>query len=111
MPKIFPEPITKLPEADIPIAGLKTYLSQSATHQVLFMQFDEDVDLPEHSHKAQVGFVLEGEIDLIIGGEASTFTKGDRYYIPAGVKHSAKIFTGYADITFFDEPDRYSIKE
>jgi len=111
MPEIFPEPITKLPEADIPLAGFKAYLSQSKDHQVLFMQFEESVDLPEHSHRAQVGFVLEGEIDLIIGCEANTFTKGDRYYIPAGVKHSAKIFAGYADITFFDEPDRYSIKE
>jgi len=111
MSEIFPEPITKLPEADIPLAGLKTYLSQSEDHQVLFMQFEESVDLPEHSHQAQVGFVLEGRIDLIIGDEKNTFIKGDRYYIPAGIKHSAKIFAGYADITFFDEPDRYSIKE
>jgi mannose-6-phosphate isomerase-like protein (cupin superfamily) len=111
MPEIFPEPITKLPEADIPLAGLKAYLSQSTNHQVLFMQFDEDVDLPEHSHKAQVGFVLEGKIILNIDGKEQTFTRSDRYYIPAGIKHSAQIFAGYADITFFDEPDRYSIKE
>ena len=110
MSEIFPEPITKLPLADIPLVGLKAHLSQSDYHQVLFMQFEEDVDLPEHSHAAQVGFVLEGKIDFIIDGEEYTFTKGDRYYIPAGVKHSAKIFTGYADITFFDEPDRYSTK-
>ncbi|MFC1881348.1 hypothetical protein ACFL2S_07625 [Thermodesulfobacteriota bacterium] len=47
----------------------------------------------------------------MIGGEESTFTKGDRYYIPSGVKHSAKVFAGYADITFFDEPNRYSTLE
>lgn len=110
MPGLFPEPITKLPQADIPLAGLKAYLSQSDKHQILFMQFEESVNLPEHSHEAQVGFVLEGKIDVIIGGEENTFTKGDRYFIPAGVKHSAKIFAGYADITFFDEPDRYSPK-
>jgi quercetin dioxygenase-like cupin family protein len=74
------------------------------------MQFEEGVDLPEHSHEAQVGFVLEGIIDFVIDGREHTFTKGDRYYIPAGVKHSAKIFAGYVDITFFDEPDRYSPK-
>ncbi len=38
------------------------------------------------------------------------YTKGDRYYIPEGVKHSGKIFAGYADITFFDEPNRYTKK-
>ena len=110
MKDIFPEPIRKLPEADIPLAGVTAYLSQSDTHQILFMQFEEDVDLPEHAHAAQIGIVLEGKIELIIGGEKHCFTKGDRYYISEGVKHSGKIYAGYADVTFFDQPDRYSKK-
>ena len=32
---------------------------------------------------------------------------GNIYYIPAGIKHSGKIFPGYADIIFFNEPGRY----
>lgn len=110
MSKVFPTPITSLPEADIPLSGISAYLSQSDTHQVLFMEFDEDVELPEHTHAAQMGVVLEGKIELIIDGEKRCFTKGDRYFIPAGIKHSGKIFAGYADITFFDEPNRYSTK-
>jgi hypothetical protein len=39
MSEFFPEPITKLPEADIPLAGLKAHLSQSENHQVLFMLY------------------------------------------------------------------------
>ena len=109
--EVFPEPIKKLPEADIPLNGVKAYLSQSDNHQILFMKFDENVNLPEHSHAAQVGFVLEGRIDLVIGGEQQTFTKGDRYYIPAGVLHSGKIYKGYTDITYFDEPNRYLAKK
>jgi len=66
--------------------------------------------LPEHSHAAQVGFILEGKIDLVIGDRKYCFTKGDRYYIPNGVKHSGKIYAGYADITYFDESNRYSMK-
>ncbi len=110
MTDIFPEPIRRLPEADIPLAGVHAYLSQSAGHQVIFMQFEQAVDLPEHAHAAQVGFVLEGRIDLRIAGESHIFLKGDRYYIPAGAPHSGKIQAGYADITFFDEPDRYKAK-
>jgi len=110
MSEIFPEPITKLQLADIPLVGLKAHLSQSDNHQILFMKFEETVELPEHSHAAQVGFVLEGKVEFIIDGQKHTFTRGDRYYISAEVKHSAKIFAGYADITFFDEPDRYSTK-
>ena len=110
MSKVFPSPIRKLPQADIPLEGLTAFLSQSSGHQILFMEFERDADLPEHSHNAQVGFVLEGKIEFIIGGEKHYFTKGDHYYIPAGVNHSAKIYAGYVDITFFDEPNRYSIK-
>ena len=83
-------------------------MSQSDTHQILFMEFDRDVELPEHSHAGQMGVVLEGRIVMVIGGIESTFVKGDRYWIPAGVAHSARVFAGYADITFFDQPDRYS---
>jgi quercetin dioxygenase-like cupin family protein len=110
MTEIFPEPIRNLPEADIPLKGIKAYLSQSADHQIIFMEFGEDVELPEHSHGAQVGMVLEGKIDLVIGGSQQTYIKGDRYYIPEGVKHSGKIHAGYADVSFFNEPNRYRIK-
>ena len=110
MPEIFPEPIRNLPEADIPLNGIRAYLSQSDSHQIVFMQFSQDVQLPEHAHAAQVGFVLEGRIDLLIAGESHTYLKGERYYIPAGARHSGKIHAGYADITFFDEPGRYRAK-
>lgn len=108
---LFPEPITRLPRADIPLAGVSAFLSQGPGHQVIFMQFEHDVDLPEHTHEAQVGFVLAGRIDLTIGGETRPYRQGDRYYIPAGVVHSGKIHAGYADITFFDEPGRYSARK
>lgn len=111
MSRVFEHPITALPGADIPISGIRAYLSQAETHQVIFMEFENDVDLPEHAHAAQVGFVLEGRIDLVIGGEAKTFQKGDRYVIPEGAPHSGKIYAGYADITFFNEPGRYSAKK
>lgn len=110
MKTIFPEPILNLPQADVPINGMNAYLSQSNNHQILFMEFDEDVDLPEHTHESQFGIVLEGKIELIIDGIKNTYQKGDRYFIPNGIKHSGKIYAGYADITFFNEKDRYNTK-
>jgi quercetin dioxygenase-like cupin family protein len=110
MPGIFPEPVKKLPQADIPLQGIEAYLLQGDGQQVIFMEFGEDADLPEHAHAAQWGVVLEGRIDLVIDGWFSTYRKGDRYFIPAGVRHSGKIYAGYADITFFDERDRYGLK-
>ncbi len=111
MSEVFPSPIRNLPEADIPLEGVKAYLSQSDTHQIIFMEFEKDVDLPEHAHAAQVGIVLEGKIDLTVDGKKKTYAKGDRYYIPEGVLHSGRIYAGYADITFFAQPNRYSRKQ
>jgi len=110
MKSIFPDPIRHLPQADVPLEGVVAFLSQSDTHQIIFMEFEKDVDVPEHSHAAQWAIVAEGEIELTIGGRRQLFSKGDRYYIPEGVKHSGKIHAGYADVTFFNEPGRYSVK-
>jgi len=108
MESVFPDPIRRLPRADIPIEGVRAYLSQADTHQILFMEFSGDVDLPEHAHGDQVGMVLAGKIDLMIDGQASSYTQGDRYHIPAGVKHSGRIHAGYADVTFSADPNRYA---
>ena len=110
MINIFPEPVKNLPKADMPFDNYEAFLSQGENHQIIFMQFDKDIELHEHEHESQWGIVLEGKIELIIDGEKKIYGKGDRYFIGKGIKHSGKIFKGYADITFFDQKDRYSIK-
>jgi quercetin dioxygenase-like cupin family protein len=111
MSEIFPEPIRSLPRADIPLSGLKAYLSQAENHQILFMEFTEDTEVSEHSHEAQRGEVLAGKIDLTIDGVERTYSKGDSVFIPQGVVHSAKVYAGYADVSFFNQKDRYKVKE
>ncbi|MBT1072907.1 cupin domain-containing protein [Pelotalea chapellei] len=103
----MPDPIKNLRKADIHLKGITAYLSQAESHQIIFMEFDEDVELQEHSHESQWGVVLEGGIDLVIDGVKQSYAKGDRYFIPQGVRHSGRIYAGYADMTFFNQPDRY----
>lgn len=107
MKTIFPNFVNKLPLANIPLNGLKAFLAQEANNQILFMEFQENIEIAPHKHNAQWGIVLEGKIDLTIGGFKYTFSKGDRYEIPKDVVHSAKIYAGYADITIFNQKDRY----
>jgi quercetin dioxygenase-like cupin family protein len=107
MADIFPEAILCLPRADIPLPGVRAFLFQGADHQVIFMEFTADVEVPEHAHAAQWGVVLAGRIDPVIGGRPNSFTRGDSYSIPAGMPHSARIHAGYADVTFFAQRDRY----
>lgn len=111
MTEIFPEPIRNLPQADIPFDGITAYLSQADNHQILFMEFAKDAEVPEHSHEAQWGVVLEGKTDLTIDGVERTCSKGDRMFIPKGAKHSARIYAGYADISFFNQKDRYKVRD
>ena len=106
----FPNIITNLPEADIPIEGLHSHLFQGKNQQIVFMGFEKDIEIPEHSHDAQWGVVLDGEIDMTIDGKNYTFKKGDKYFIPKDVKHSAKIKKGYKDLTLFNQKDRYKPK-
>ena len=73
------------------------------------MDFHEDLEVPEHSHEAQWGTVLDGPMELTLNDEAVVLTKGDSYFIPEGAPHSARIRKGYKDVTLFNQNDRYSL--
>ncbi len=107
MKSAFPETIRNLPRADIPFEGVTAYLSQGEGHQIVFMEFVRDIDVPAHTHAAQWGFALAGRVDLTIDGVERTYTAGDDYFIPGGVEHSARVHAGYAAMEFYNEPARW----
>jgi quercetin dioxygenase-like cupin family protein len=106
----FPEIVTDLPQADVPLSGVRAYLFQGEDKQLVFMEFAEEVDVPEHSHAAQWGAVLKGRIELTVGGETNTYRPGDTYSIPADVPHRARIAAGSCLEDMFDQVDRYNAK-
>lgn len=110
MASIFPKPIQNLPEVDIPLDGVKAYLSQGKKYQIIFMEFEKDTEIQEHSHESQWEIVLEGKVDYWEEGVKYTYGKGDRFFIPRGKKHSAKVYAGYASIVFFNQKERYKKK-
>ncbi|MEW5723004.1 MAG: cupin domain-containing protein [Thermodesulfobacteriota bacterium] len=106
----FPEMITRLPDIDLKAPGVKGKLMQAGQQQVVFFEIEPTGVIAPHSHGAQWGIVVDGEIELTIGGQARIYTRGDSYYIPAGVEHSAKLKTKVKVIDVFDEPARYKPK-
>ncbi len=108
----FPRIITDLPEAEMPFPStvVKTHVLRTDQGQLIFFEILKDIDAPPHAHKGQWGTVLEGEVELTIGGKTQVFRPGGSYYIPAGISHSARIPAGVKMIEFFEDPDRYRVK-
>ena len=103
----YPPEINALPEADIPFEGVRGRLMQGADHQVVFFEIEPIGEVAPHSHGAQWGVVFEGEMELTIGGEIRSYRKGDHYYIPAGVLHSARFSRKTWLMDFFADARRY----
>ncbi len=111
MKTIFPEIITSLPVADIPFKGIKGWLLQGVEQQLVFMDIEPIGKVAEHSHAAQWGIVVDGEMKLTIDGNTRVFKKGDSYFIPEGIIHSAEFLKRTLILDFFNEKSRYLIKD
>ena len=102
---VFPNIITKLPEAGLGIEGLKIYISHSNTHEVWFLETAIDINYPAHAHKAQWSSVVAGKVEVTINGQTKVCEKGESYYLPEGVEHKIKMYAGYAEIIYLDDPN------
>ncbi len=103
----FSDMIQGLPDVDLDVPGIRGKLLQGEDQQVVFFTIERTAAIPFHSHGAQWGIVVEGEMDLTIGGVTRTYRQGDSYAIPAGVEHGASFRTDVRAIDVFDEPARY----
>jgi quercetin dioxygenase-like cupin family protein len=59
-----------------------------------FVDIKQGCRLPEHKHPhEQITHIVEGELEMIIGGEKFIFTPGTVHVIPSNVPHSAYAIT------------------
>jgi len=107
---VYPDMICGLPEIDISLKGVRGWLLQNDAKQVVFFDIQPVGEVPPHSHCAQWGIMLDGEMSLTIGDETKTYRKGEQYFIPEGTIHSAKFNSRVTVIDIFDAPDRYQTK-
>ena len=55
-----------------------------------FVDIQQGAVLPEHSHPhEQITYIMEGELEMVIGGEKMLLTSGMVHVIPGNVPHSA----------------------
>jgi quercetin dioxygenase-like cupin family protein len=103
----YPDCIRNLPKAKMDFLGVQAYIAKGEQFQVGFFEIEPIGVVSPHSHGAQYGFVIEGEMILTIGDKTKLYKRGDSYYIPEGVVHSAEFKTSCRIMDFFAEPARY----
>jgi quercetin dioxygenase-like cupin family protein len=107
---LYPQPILDLPKIDVTLPGVIGHLLQGGASQVVFFELAEGLGVPLHSHEAQWGVVLEGQIEMVIGDLKKVFGPGESYYIPEGTLHSGRAVTPAKALDVFFTPARYKAK-
>lgn len=82
--------------------GLNANVLTGKAGQVGFFRAIVDILVPEHSHAGQWGVVIEGTVELTIGGELHVLKTGEHYNIPTNVPHSAKVLAGTSFIDVWE---------
>lgn len=71
------------------------------------VRFDPHATVPTHQHPhEQIGFVLEGELDLWVDGGRRTLGRGALYTIPSNVPHGAETRDGTCTVVDVFHPLR-----
>jgi quercetin dioxygenase-like cupin family protein len=72
------------------VPGLFGRFVHGNTMTLSFVDIQPGAQLPEHSHPhEQITYLIEGELEMVIGGEKMLLTPGMIHVIPGNVPHSA----------------------
>jgi len=107
---IWPPEVLALPKVVIPTSGVIGHCMRDQQRQVVFFDMEEGCSFPDHSHCAQWGTVVAGEMTLEVGGHTELYQAGDVYHIPEGAKHRASFSQRTFLIDLFASPDRYPVQ-
>jgi quercetin dioxygenase-like cupin family protein len=68
-------------------------------------KFDAHVTIPIHSHPhEQVGYLVEGHVEMNIDGEKFELIKGDSYWAPSNVPHGEYTLEPSVIVDIFSPP-------
>ena len=70
-------------------ARTRTFWGERIT--LSMVEIDANSEVPKHTHPhEQAGILIEGELEMGIGGEVKVLKPGDMYIIPGDVEHYAR---------------------
>lgn len=72
------------------VPGITGYYAHGQALTLGYVEIKAGSDLPEHHHvHEQITYIIEGQLNMVIGGKACPLTAGMYYVIPSNVPHSA----------------------
>ena len=87
------EPIKSIRSKEL-APGITGYYAHGEKHTMGLVELEKGSTVPMHSHMhEQITYILEGQLDMIIGGTAYSLTAGMYHVIPSNVSHSAVAIT------------------
>lgn len=83
--------------------GLTGYYAHGTNMTLGWVEIKAGSNLPLHQHPhEQITYILEGQLDMTIGGEYCPLTAGMYYVIPSNVPHGAVAITDCKVIDAFN---------
>ena len=74
--------------------GITGYYAHGVKSTFGYVELKKGSNVPLHSHiNEQITYMIEGQLDMVIGGEACSLTAGMYHVIHANVPHSAYAVT------------------
>ena len=87
------------------VPGITGYYAHGQNLTLGYVEIEAGSDLPQHQHPhEQITYIIEGQLDMVIGGKPFSLTAGMHYVIPSNVPHGAVAVTNCKVIDVFNPP-------
>src|SRR2546423_5745787 len=87
------------------VPGITGYYAHGDKMTFGYVELKKGSSVPMHQHmQEQITYIIEGQLDMVIGGKACSLTSGMFHVIPSGTPHSATAITDCKVIDAFNPP-------
>jgi quercetin dioxygenase-like cupin family protein len=98
-------------EAQKPAEGVERRVIPGERMTMAFFHLEPGTKIPEHAHPhEQMGTVLKGSIELVIGEERSVVREGGAYRVPPNVVHGGRCLDSRSEVLEVFSPPREDLQ-
>lgn len=90
----------------VPLPGFsRRTLATGAAMMIVEWTMEAGAFMPFHHHvHEQVGYLVDGEVEMIIDGKTHLLRPGDSYAVASGVEHAGRVLRPSVMIDIFSPP-------